>query len=104
MVGTNHNNNIMVGIFIKITISWSEQYHNDNVMVGHISQTKQTLEIQYQVMCEAYKYNKEPTETNNRKACNEVFNKQQTNNKKACSIQHSTFFNPCKPKVLFSGA
>jgi len=27
------------------------------------------------VMCETYKYNKEPTETNNRKACNEVMKK-----------------------------
>merc|ERR1712193_110934 len=27
------------------------------------------------VMCETYKYNKEPTETNNRKACNEVMRK-----------------------------
>jgi len=27
------------------------------------------------VMCETYKYNKEPTETNNRKACNEVMQK-----------------------------
>merc|ERR1712117_286186 len=27
------------------------------------------------VMCETYKYNKEPTETNNRRACNEVMQK-----------------------------
>ena len=42
-----------------------------NIMVGaSIEDIYQ--QMQSQVMCEAYKYNKEPTETNNRKACNEV--------------------------------
>ena len=55
--------------------------------------------MQSQVMCETYKYNKEPTETNNRKACNEVIienlnqNLTKANKRQMCSkARHSVHF------------
>ena len=53
--------------------------------------------MQSQVMCETYKYNKEPTETNNRKACNEVIIENQNQNltkanKSKCARKQDTLY------------